>query len=146
MPPFAATGINTGTKCNLFALKMLLVDTVAITFSKKLVWHSNFYHTTTTDPLHPKPKKHIRKKPSTKKPPPSVTMPTKHDSSLHSSAQSGNLEYGKDFLVLVNATEKEIFPPLGRCPTTKDKMASILAQNKLLQEQILAFNQELSPQ
>jgi hypothetical protein len=69
----------------------------------------------------------MRKKPSAKKLPTSTTMSTKHNSSHHSSAQSRNLKYDKDFFVLVNATEKDIVPPPGHCPITKDKMASILA-------------------
>jgi hypothetical protein len=31
-------------------------------FGEKLVWHRIHHHTTTTEPLHPNPKKHIRKK------------------------------------------------------------------------------------
>ncbi len=58
-------------------------------------------------PLHRDPKKHIRKKPSVKKPSASAIMPTDQEFSLHSPTQSGNLEYGKDFSVLVDATEKD---------------------------------------
>jgi hypothetical protein len=39
----------------------------------------------------------------------------------------------------------KIYHPENNLHETQDKMASILAQNKLLQEQLLAFNQELSP-
>jgi hypothetical protein len=109
-------------------------------FSKKLVWHSNFYHTTTTDPQHPKPKKHNRKKPSAKKPPTSPTMPTNHNSTLHSSAQFGNLEYGKARL------RRRFFHHLRHYPTTKYKMASILAQTNSFRNKSLHSIRNSAPQ
>jgi hypothetical protein len=80
-------------------------------FCGKLVWHKIYYHTTTTEPIHWNSEKHICKKPSIKKPSASTIMPTDHKFSLYSPAQSGNLEYGEDFSILVNLTMKDIFPP-----------------------------------
>jgi hypothetical protein len=74
---------------------------------KLLVRHKIYYHTTTTEPLHRYPKKHIRKKPSVKKPSASAVMPPDQEILLHSPAQSGNLEYGKNFSVLIDATKKD---------------------------------------
>jgi hypothetical protein len=84
-------------------------------FDGKLVWHRIYYHTTTTEPLHPNLKKHIRKKPATQKPLSHAIM--SNNPSLHPSIDSGNLEYSKDFSALEESTKKYIFPPPARHPT-----------------------------
>jgi hypothetical protein len=67
-------------------------------FDRKLVWHRIYYHTTTTEPLHPNSKKYNHKKPPAQKPPGHVIM--SKDPSPHFSIHSGNLEYGEDFSAL----------------------------------------------
>ncbi len=81
-------------------------------FLGKQVWHKIYYHKTTTEPLQRNPKKHIHKKAICQE----AICPCHHAYwsqyfSHHFPAQSGNLEYGEDFSVLVNATKRDIFPP-----------------------------------
>jgi hypothetical protein len=55
-------GRNYGIKCGLFVQKCLSSILSQGRFGEKLVWHRIHHHTTTTELLHPNPKKHIRKK------------------------------------------------------------------------------------
>jgi hypothetical protein len=60
-------------------------------------------------------------------------MHTDHKFYLHSPAQSGNLEYGKDCSVLVDMAKKDIFPPPAHCPTRNGappKSSSTKTQDK----------------
>jgi hypothetical protein len=95
--------------------KCLLLTLLQGCLLRKLGWHRNFYHTTTTEPPHPNPKKHIRKKPPTQQPPARASMSNKliPASSVHSS----NLVHDKDFSAWEDSTEKDIFPPPARRPT-----------------------------
>jgi hypothetical protein len=84
-------------------------------FGLKLVWHYNFHHTTTNQPLHPDPKKHIRKKPPPRMHSAQATM---SDAPVpHAFSCLDNQGQDEDFSALEESIGKDIHPPPSRPPT-----------------------------
>jgi hypothetical protein len=113
--PLLPWGEILGSNAVFFSKKCSLLTLLQGPFDGKLVWHRIYYHTTTTEPLHPNPKKHIHKKPPAQKPPAHAIM--SNDPSPHPFVYSGNLEYGEDFSALKELTKKDIFPLPACCLT-----------------------------